>query len=64
MIQASPGKLLDSACTYACGGNANQTCGGASKINIYQNTDPAAIKSLPVNKPTVAGGWSFLGCFS
>ncbi|KAK3337627.1 WSC domain-containing protein [Cercophora scortea] len=55
------GNTLDaprgSGCTTPCAGNANETCGAASRLDVYVNTgyvDP---------KPAVVLGTTYLGCF-
>lgn len=62
-IQGTAIKLNDTECTFPCGGDANQTCGDAGKISIYQNMNKN-VGPIPANKATVTGGWSFTGCFT
>jgi hypothetical protein len=50
-------------CNVPCGGNTNQTCGGASRINIFGNG-----KALPTTPAAVVGpgaiSWASNGCFT
>ncbi|KAF5379213.1 hypothetical protein D9615_005881 [Tricholomella constricta] len=51
------------SCNVPCGGNANETCGGASFINLFTNGNP-----LPITPATVVGPnatqWTSNGCFT
>ncbi|KAF5313126.1 hypothetical protein D9619_002379 [Psilocybe cf. subviscida] len=62
-IQGTAVKLNDSACTFPCGGDGNQTCGDAGKISVYQNMNKN-VGPIPTNKANVTGGWTFTGCFT
>ncbi|KAF3934543.1 hypothetical protein ABW19_dt0208421 [Dactylella cylindrospora] len=46
-------------CTKACAGNADQVCGGSSRLSIYQNT---AWK--PTVIPGAVLGWTYNGCWT
>ena len=48
--------MEDSACNIPCPGNAQQACGGASSLSVYQNTqytapDPLVSSDLEANVP-------------
>lgn len=51
------------SCNVPCGGNANQTCGGPSVINLFSSGKP-----LPTIPTTVVGpnttSWAYQGCFT
>lgn len=57
----STGSTLAAAteCALPCAGDKSQTCGGYSKLNLYEYTssDPAPVNPLPA-------GWSAEGCFT
>ncbi|KIM38269.1 hypothetical protein M413DRAFT_30383 [Hebeloma cylindrosporum] len=59
-LQGTAIKLNDNECSYPCAGDSTYTCGGASRISVYQNM--LLQGNLPKNKATVAGGWKFEGC--
>ncbi|KAI0178051.1 WSC domain-containing protein [Pestalotiopsis sp. NC0098] len=43
-------------CTMNCAGDSSETCGGPSRLSLYNNTDyrPTTIATIP--------GWAYLGC--
>lgn len=47
----------DSTCNMACKGNANQTCGGPSRLTTYKSNIQATAAGVP-------SGWSALGCLT
>jgi hypothetical protein len=55
---ASGSSVGKTGCTMACGGNSAQTCGGSSRLNVYNNTlyEPSSIV------PSVAP-YDLKGCF-
>ncbi|CAB1105166.1 unnamed protein product [Ectocarpus sp. CCAP 1310/34] len=48
-------------CTYACSGDADQTCGGYDAANVYRYT--AEGTPSPTPSPTEAGSHLALGCY-
>ncbi|OAP63261.1 hypothetical protein AYL99_02488 [Fonsecaea erecta] len=56
----SPSTLLNATgCNMPCAGNAQQTCGGSSRLSVYNNT----ALSPPRAKGTIAG-YNYQGCFT
>jgi hypothetical protein len=53
------GSVLAAAsdCNMACSGNAEQSCGGSYRLNVYSNGQVAVVV------PTT-GAYNFLGCYS
>lgn len=49
-------------CNIACSGNANETCGGANRLNIFNNGKPPPVIVQSVN--TTTGMWHYQGCFT
>ncbi|KAG6815134.1 hypothetical protein H0H93_010852 [Arthromyces matolae] len=51
------------SCNIPCAGNANETCGGASRINVFSSGKP-----LPTIPATVTGPnattWKYDGCYT
>lgn len=55
---------LGGTCTFPCGGDASQFCGGATDTQIYVDpsfADPAALSGAP--PADVASHYAYLGCF-
>ncbi|CBN78573.1 conserved unknown protein [Ectocarpus siliculosus] len=48
-------------CTYACSGDADQTCGGFDAANVYRYTDDSTPSPTPT--PTEAAPFVALGCY-
>ncbi|CAN0069455.1 unnamed protein product, partial [Ectocarpus sp. 6 AP-2014] len=48
-------------CTYACSGDADQTCGGFDAANVYRYTDGSTPSPTPT--PTEAAPFVALGCY-
>ncbi|KAF8911542.1 WSC domain-containing protein [Gymnopilus junonius] len=61
-IQGTATQVDDSECDFPCGGDDTLTCGGASLISVFQNSNPGVLP-LPANKAQV-GTWAFDGCFT
>ncbi|KAK6383381.1 hypothetical protein LTS17_002673 [Exophiala oligosperma] len=47
-------------CSMPCAGDATQTCGGRSRLSVYNDT----LLSPPGPKPVVAPGYAYRGCFT
>ncbi|KAI8811928.1 WSC domain-containing protein, partial [Cladochytrium replicatum] len=59
---ANAKSIVDSSqCSYKCGGNSNQMCGGYDRISLYTSTTPPpptyGVSSPPSN-------WKVAGCYS
>ncbi|GLB42368.1 putative copper radical oxidase [Lyophyllum shimeji] len=51
------------ACNVPCGGNANETCGGPSVINIFTNGKPQPTVPAEVVGPNTTS-WLYQGCLT
>ena len=51
-------------CNMNCGGNANEKCGGPSRMSIYSNiTGTVPVIAPPVSQNTsLPGKWQYVGC--
>ncbi|KIW65578.1 hypothetical protein PV04_07824 [Phialophora macrospora] len=47
-------------CTMPCAGDPQSTCGGRSRLSVYNNTS----LSPPAAKPLLPGGYAYQGCFT
>jgi hypothetical protein len=47
-------------CSMPCAGDAQSTCGGRSRLSVYNNTS----LSPPAAKPVLPGGYAYQGCFT
>ncbi|PPQ98361.1 hypothetical protein CVT26_013617 [Gymnopilus dilepis] len=61
-IQGTATQVDDAMCDFPCGGDDTLTCGGASLISVFQNTNEGVLP-LPANKDHV-GDFTFDGCFT
>lgn len=64
-------------CNMACAGNAQETCGGANRLNVFQygggsstTTTPASSTTAPTSTSAgtgsatgLPGGWAYRGCY-
>ncbi|KAF5318168.1 hypothetical protein D9619_012137 [Psilocybe cf. subviscida] len=49
----------------ACSGNANETCGGPVRLNVFQSSQAAPIIVQTVNNTASGKGlWTYQGCFT
>ncbi|KAJ3541508.1 hypothetical protein NMY22_g3862 [Coprinellus aureogranulatus] len=58
-----PGEQVDDAdCAMTCSGDATQTCGGPSRLNIYDSgrPDPITVQTIEV----ATGTWDYTGCYT
>ncbi|KAJ2916250.1 hypothetical protein MD484_g4143, partial [Candolleomyces efflorescens] len=58
-----PGALVDDTeCAMTCNGDATQTCGGPSRLNIFDSGRPApeTVQTLEVD----TGVWNYDGCYT
>ena len=63
----------DALCNMACSGNANETCGGSDRLNMYQYN--GQLPSQPTQNPPssgsnvspvesgLPGSWHYAGCY-
>lgn len=54
-------KTPNGDCSMACGGNANEPCGGPNRLNVFWNGKPPPAD--PVHNPGPPG-WTYQGCYS
>lgn len=47
-----------SGCSMACNGNSSETCGGPSRLSVYNNT----AFNPPAHRPTISN-YTFTGCY-
>ena len=53
--------VLESECSMACSGAANETCGGSSRLSVYQLGSGST--QAPTTNPGPPG-WKFVGCYT
>ncbi|KAF2730707.1 copper radical oxidase-like protein [Polyplosphaeria fusca] len=53
----------DTQCGMACGGNANEKCGGPDRLSVWSSLATLPIKKKPTPKKTV-GNWQYQGCIT
>ncbi|KAF8073344.1 WSC domain-containing protein [Lyophyllum atratum] len=62
-IQYQGASTTPTVCNVKCGGNINQTCGGAGAISVFSSGKP-----LPTIPAAVVGtnatSWAYQGCFT
>ncbi|KAF9009663.1 hypothetical protein BDQ17DRAFT_1076220 [Cyathus striatus] len=51
-------------CTSACAGNANETCGGSNRLNVFNSNGPVPQIVQSVAGPANVGAWTYQGCFT
>jgi hypothetical protein len=56
---ASPSALGQVGCSMACTGNSAETCGGSSRISMFNNT-----AYVYPNSPKSANSYTYLGCYA
>lgn len=54
----------DSDCGMACGGNANEKCGGPSRMSIYSNDTLTIIQPPVAQNTSLPGKWQYVGCLT
>ncbi|KAF8959705.1 hypothetical protein BDZ97DRAFT_1922687 [Flammula alnicola] len=59
-IPSQPEPLTD--CDMACSGNANETCGGPVRLNVFQSNQPPPVIVQSVTEGQ--GLWTYQGCFT
>jgi hypothetical protein len=57
------GVQADADCSYACTGNASETCGGSNRLSVYSNLTALPTDSAPAASQSV-GQFRLLGCYS
>ena len=59
------GKLAvsETECNTKCAGNANQVCGGPSRLSVYSSQTNLKVIQAPKAYPTV-GDWTYQGCLA
>ncbi|KAF6758239.1 hypothetical protein DFP72DRAFT_808155 [Ephemerocybe angulata] len=62
VIQEPGAEVEATDCAMTCTGNANQTCGGPSRLNIFDSGRPApqTVQALEV----ATGTWNYTGCYT
>ncbi|KAG8215859.1 copper radical oxidase [Butyriboletus roseoflavus] len=55
----------ESDCNMACGGNANEACGGPNLLSTYSTTGSVTALTVPTIKNTsLPGSWTYKGCLA
>lgn len=62
VIQLPGAQVDDTDCAMTCTGNAAQTCGGPSRLNIFDSGRPAPV--IPQTLEVDTGIWSHTGCYT
>lgn len=53
----------DTECAMACGGNANEICGGPGRLSVYSTKIPVTVYGPPaVQTADLPGSWQYQGC--
>lgn len=52
----------DTQCGMACGGNADEKCGGPDRLSIWSSQTTLKVIKKPVIQQTVDEGWKYQGC--
>ncbi|TEB24688.1 WSC-domain-containing protein [Coprinellus micaceus] len=62
VIQLPGEQVEDTECAMTCSGDATQTCGGPSRINVFDSGRPAPETVQTLETPT--GTWDYTGCYT
>jgi len=56
-------EVVDASCGTPCSGNANETCGGSSRLSIFSNGQPAQ-NPTPGTPETVGTSFYYINCYT
>ena len=51
-------------CSMACGGNANEKCGGPNRLSVFSNGTLTVLQPPVVQNSSLPGSWKYQGCVS
>ncbi|KAH7906672.1 copper radical oxidase-like protein [Hygrophoropsis aurantiaca] len=58
-------KAPEADCNMACGGNANEACGGPNRLSVYTSTGNVTVLPIPTTQTTsLPGEWAYKGCLA